>query len=44
MKITRKVDYEAKHRYKESGEYQMIVEVVDIFGNDMNNVLGVGVR
>ena len=31
------------HRYKESEEYQIIIEVVDIFGNDMNNVRGVGV-
>ena len=36
-----KVDYEAKHTYDEHGEYQVMVKVVDVFGNDTNKVLKV---
>jgi len=36
-----KIDYEAKHKYKEDGEYQIMVKVVDVFGNDTNKVLKV---
>ena len=36
-----KVDYEAKHKYNESGDYQIMVKVVDVFGNDTNKVLKV---
>jgi adenine-specific DNA-methyltransferase len=36
-----KVEYEAKHKYDEKGEYQVMVKVVDIFGNDTNKVLKV---
>ena len=34
-----RVDYEAKHMYNEKGEYQIMVKVVDVFGNDTNKVL-----
>ncbi|MEM4058659.1 MAG: site-specific DNA-methyltransferase [Thermoplasmata archaeon] len=32
-------DYEAKHMYNEKGEYQIMVKVVDVFGNDTNKVI-----
>ena len=36
-----KVEYEAEHEYDESGKYQVMVKVVDVFGNDTNKVLKV---
>jgi adenine-specific DNA-methyltransferase len=36
-----KVEYEAKHKYEESGEYQIMAKVVDVFGNDTNKILKV---
>ena len=36
-----KVEYEAKYKYAESGEYQIMVKVVDVFGNDTNKILKV---
>ncbi len=36
-----RVDYEAKHMYNEKGENQIMVKVVDVFGNDTNKVLKV---
>ena len=36
-----KVEYEANHKYEESGEYQIMVKVVDVFGNDTNKILKV---
>jgi adenine-specific DNA-methyltransferase len=36
-----KVEYEARHMYNENGEYQVMVKVVDVFGNDTNKVLKV---
>ena len=35
-----KVEYEARHKYEEGG-YQIMVKVVDVFGNDTNKVLKV---
>ena len=35
------VDCEAKHKYEWAGEYQIMVEAVDVFGNDTNKVTGV---
>jgi len=34
-----KVDYEAKHEYDKKGEYQIMVKVIDVFGNDTNKVI-----
>ncbi|RKY14676.1 MAG: hypothetical protein DRP63_08130 [Planctomycetota bacterium] len=39
-----KVDYEAKYRYEEKGEYQIMVKVVDVFGNDTNKILKVMIK
>ncbi len=36
-----RVDYEAKHKYDEQREYQIMVKVVDVFGNDTNKVVEV---
>jgi len=38
------VEYKAKHKYEEKGEYQVMVKVVDVFGNDTNKVLRVKVK
>ena len=34
-----RVDYEAKHRYEDAGEYQIMVKVIDVFGNDTNKMI-----
>ncbi len=34
-----KVDYKAKHMYNKPGEYQIMVKVIDVFGNDTNKVI-----
>ncbi|HPC36294.1 MAG TPA: hypothetical protein P5268_03600 [Candidatus Marinimicrobia bacterium] len=39
VKKNPKVDYEAKHSYESAGEYQIMVKVVDVFGNDTNKVI-----
>jgi hypothetical protein len=36
-----RVDYEAKHKYENSGEYQIMVKVIDVFGNDTNKIIKV---
>jgi adenine-specific DNA-methyltransferase len=38
-----KVDYEASHEYENAGEYQIMVKVIDVFGNDTNKVIKVRV-
>jgi len=42
-KKNRKIDLEAKHTYSDGGEYQVMMKVVDVFGNDTNKVLKVKV-
>jgi adenine-specific DNA-methyltransferase len=44
LKKNPKVDYEARHKYEEEGEYQIMVKVVDVFGNDTNKMLKVRVK
>jgi len=39
-----KVDYEAEHTYDDPGEHQIMVKVVDVFGNDTNKVLRARVK
>jgi len=41
VKKNPKVDYEAKNKYEDIGKYQIMVKVVDVFGNDTNRVLKV---
>ena len=44
FKVTKnpREDYEAKHKYEESREYQRMLKVVDVFENDTNKVVRVG--
>ena len=44
VKKNPKVDYSARHEYQEKGEYQIMVKVVDVFGNDTNKILKVKVK
>jgi adenine-specific DNA-methyltransferase len=39
-----KVDLSAKHTYDKKGEYQIMIKVVDIFGNDTNKVIKVKIQ
>jgi len=39
-----RVEYEAKHRYNEPGEYTIMVKVIDVLGTDTNKVLKVRIR
>lgn len=44
LKKTPKVDYEARHKYEDVGDYRIMVKVVDVFGNDTNKVLKARVK
>jgi len=44
VKKNPKVDYEAKHKYEDAGEYLIMVKVIDVFGNDTNKVLKVRIE
>ncbi|MBA7666032.1 hypothetical protein ES703_74107 [subsurface metagenome] len=44
VKKNPKVDYEAKHKYEERGKYQIMVKVIDVFGNDTNKAVEVKVK
>ena len=37
-------DCEAGHLYKDGGEYHAMTKVMDVFGNDTDRVVGVGVK
>jgi len=39
-----KVDYEATYEYEKDGEYQIMVKVIDVFGNDTNKIIKVKVK
>jgi len=39
-----RVDYEVSHKYETPGEYQIMVKVIDVFGNDTNKVLKLNVK
>ena len=39
-----KVEYVAKHKYEEPGEYTIMVKVIDVFGTDTNKMLKVRVE
>ncbi|MEA3475688.1 MAG: hypothetical protein U9R23_04525 [Candidatus Cloacimonadota bacterium] len=41
IKKNPKVDYVARHKFEKQGEYQLMVKVVDVFGNDTNKVMKV---
>ncbi|OQX51182.1 MAG: hypothetical protein B5M53_11200 [Candidatus Cloacimonas sp. 4484_209] len=44
VKKNQKVDYEVIHKYEDAGEYQIMVKVVDVFGNDTNKVIKARVK
>ena len=44
VKKNPRVDYQAIHKYDEAGEYEIMVKVVDVFGNDTNKVLKVRIK
>ncbi len=35
------VDYEARYTYEDCGKYQIMVKMMDVFGNDANKMTGV---
>ncbi len=39
-----KVEYKAHYKYEEKGKYQIMVKVVDVFGNDTNKVMRLRVK
>ena len=39
-----RVDYEVKHKYESQGEYQIMIKVIDVFGNDTNKILSVRIK
>ncbi len=41
VKKNPKVDYVSRYKYEKSGEYQVMVKVVDVFGNDTNKVINI---
>jgi adenine-specific DNA-methyltransferase len=44
VKKNPRVEYDAMHKYDGSGEYPIMVKVVDVFGNDTNKVLKVSTK
>jgi DNA modification methylase len=44
VKKNPKVDYQAIHKYNETREYEIMVKVVDVFGNDTNKILKVEIK
>jgi len=44
LKKEPKVEYEASHNYEEKGDYQIMVKVVDVFGNDTNKIIKVNLK
>ncbi|MBU4446329.1 hypothetical protein KJ656_14815 [bacterium] len=43
VKKNPRVDYQAIHKYDDVGEYEIMVKVVDVFGNDTNQIIKVGI-
>jgi adenine-specific DNA-methyltransferase len=41
VKKNPRVDYQARHKYEDVGNYEIMIKVVDVFGNDTNKVLKV---
>jgi len=44
VKNNPRVDYQARHKYEDVGEYEIMIKVVDVFGNDTNKVLKVVIK
>lgn len=41
VKKNPRVDYQARHKYEDVGNYEIMIKVVDVFGNDTNKFLKV---
>lgn len=41
MKKNPRIDYQARHKYEDVGNYEIMIKVVDVFGNDTNKILKV---
>ncbi|KUK24567.1 MAG: DNA methylase N-4/N-6 domain protein [Thermotoga sp. 50_1627] len=39
-----RVEYEARHKYEEAGEYTIMIKVIDVFGTDTNKVIKVRIE
>jgi len=44
VKKNPRVDYQARHKYEDVGNYEIMVKVVDVFGNDTNKVIGMKIK
>jgi len=44
LKKNPKVDLSARYEYNKKGEYQIMVKVVDVFGNDTNKILRIEIK
>jgi len=44
VKKNPRVDYQAIHKYEDVGNYEIMIKVVDVFGNDTNKVLKVRIK
>jgi len=44
VKKNPRVDYQAIHKYSDVEEYEIMVKVVDVFGNDTNKILKVEIK
>ena len=44
VKKNPRVDYQARHKYEDVGNYEIMIKVVDVFGNDTNKVIGMKIK
>ena len=44
VKKNPRVDYQAIHKYENVGNYEIMIKVVDVFGNDTNKILKVMIK
>jgi len=44
VKKNLRVDYQARHKYEDVGNYEIMIKVVDVFGNDTNKVIGMKIK
>jgi len=44
VKKNPRVDYQAIHKYEDVGNYEIMIKVVDVFGNDTNKILKVRIK
>ena len=44
MKKNPRVEYQSTHKYEDIGNYEIMIKVVDVFGNDTNKILKVEIK